>query len=155
MCRIYRPWAAVAVVLALVGAGCGGGDEKTPVSGVVKLDGQPVEGAMVTFVPAGAGKGQIASGMTDKEGVFRLTTTTPGDGAFPGDYKVTIVYAEAPEAPPAKGMKEAFTGFEKAQKQKLGPPRYKIPPKYRSPHQSPRTQKVPPEGEVLFEINSK
>jgi hypothetical protein len=58
------------------------------VSGVVTYKGQPVEGAVVAFhcntasVPA--------TGTTDASGRFTLTTLTPGDGAVPGEHKITI-----------------------------------------------------------------
>jgi len=154
MCRVRWSWAAVAAAVALAGPGCGGGG-KVKVSGVVTLDGGPVEGATVTFVPVDKGSGQMASGTTDKEGVFRLSTSKPDDGAFPGEYKVTVVYAEGAEAPAASGMKQAFEGLEKAKKQKQKPPRYRVPPRYGSPADTPLRQKVPPDGPVSFDLKSK
>src|SRR5262245_34277421 len=99
MHRVRLLAAAAAVVVALAGPGCG--NRKVKVSGVVTLDGQPVEGAVVTFIPVDAGKGQNALGTADKEGVFQLTTSKSNDGAFPGEYKVVVTYAEGAEPPPA------------------------------------------------------
>jgi hypothetical protein len=41
-----------------------------PVSGTVTLNGQPIEGAEVSFFPADA-KGRAATGMTDMAGRFK------------------------------------------------------------------------------------
>jgi hypothetical protein len=86
-------------VLAVVGAtGCGGdGPAVEKVAGVVRLDGKPVEGATVSFVP-GSG-GLFASGLTAADGSFTLNTAAPGarpgSGAAVGDYRVTIVKMES------------------------------------------------------------
>src|SRR5262245_12374499 len=68
--------------------GCGQG-KTVKVEGVVTLDGKPLPAATVTFVPDG--NGRAASGRTDQDGIFRLTTFRTDDGAVPGEYKVTVV----------------------------------------------------------------
>lgn len=145
-------WAAMVAAAVLAVSGCGG-NGKVSVNGRLTLDQQPVEGALVTFIPVVEKQGQIAHGTTDKDGVFQLTTTKPNDGAFPGEYKVTVVYAEGAEPPPAKGVKEAFTGFEQAKN--LKPPKYKIPAKYENPETTDLRQKVPAGGEVILALKSK
>jgi hypothetical protein len=60
-----------------------------PVTGKVTKGGQPVSGALVTFVPQGA-DGQPASGTTDDSGTYKLTTFVHGDGALPNSYKVAV-----------------------------------------------------------------
>jgi hypothetical protein len=76
--------------------GCGADTNKlegvVPVSGTVTQNGTPLEGAAVSFAPAGGGRS--ASGKTDAAGKFTLTTLNPGDGAMPGEYKVTITKKE-------------------------------------------------------------
>jgi len=82
-------------------AGCGGGKQKlAKVSGVVTLDGKPLDGAMVTFQPTDGGR--PATGVTGADGHFTLTTYTSGDGAQLGDHKVLVTKSTAPEvvAPP-------------------------------------------------------
>lgn len=77
-------------------AGCGGssGFPKTyPVTGTVKLNGKPIDGAMVTFQME-SGK-ENAIGTTDKNGEFSLSMFRPGDGAVPGKYKVAIKKEDA------------------------------------------------------------
>jgi hypothetical protein len=153
MHRLHWSWAAVAVAVALTGPGCGGGG-KVKVTGVVQLDGKPIEGAQVTYHPIDPNRGQLAYGTTDKAGVFQLSTTTPNDGAFRGEYKVTVVYAEGAEAPSAAGMKDAFRGLEKARNEKQKPPRYIVPDRYGDPGQTELRQKVPPDGKVILELRS-
>jgi len=90
---------AAGIVLAVAGvAGCGGGGPAVErVAGLVTLDGKPVEGATVSFVP-GSG-GLFASGLTGADGRFTLNTAAPGakpgSGAVVGDYRVTIVKMES------------------------------------------------------------
>jgi hypothetical protein len=68
--------------------GCGGGPVLVGITGTVTLDGKPVEGASVTFMPQFAG--QPALGTTDAAGKFTLTTHPHGRGAMPGTHKVTV-----------------------------------------------------------------
>lgn len=73
--------------------GCGGAAERpVPVAGKVLLGGKAVEGAVVTFHSKGGGRS--ASGRTDAEGNFKLTTIKTDDGAPPGEYTVTIAKQE-------------------------------------------------------------
>jgi len=61
------------------------------VSGTVSYKGQLVEGAWVTFVPSQKGNGQrAASGITNGQGRFKMTTLDPDDGVMPGEYQVKI-----------------------------------------------------------------
>src|SRR5437868_14394834 len=82
-------WLALAATLGVAGTGCGGKDRPVKVEGVVTLDGNPVDSAVVLFNPVDA-QGRQATGMTGSDGVFHLTTNAPGDGAIPGDYKVVV-----------------------------------------------------------------
>lgn len=74
---------------ALAAGGCGGGP--AAVSGVVTLDGKPVEGATVSFSPEGAGTVGGSTGKTGPDGRYTLRTVTADKpGAAPGKHKVTI-----------------------------------------------------------------
>lgn len=81
---------AAVMLLSFTIAGCGGstGPKPVPVKGKVMLKGKPVDGAEVTFLSTTAGRS--ASGRTNADGTFSLTTMKTGDGAPPGDYVVTI-----------------------------------------------------------------
>ncbi len=65
------------------------------VSGTVTFNGVPIADATVTFVPE---KGRVATGVTDKQGRFTMTTFEKNDGALPGQYRVAIS-AQAARSP--------------------------------------------------------
>jgi hypothetical protein len=85
--------AAALTVLALCGCGESSGPKVEYVEGIVKLDGQPVEGATVTFSPASP-DGVGAVGTTDANGVYRMTALPDGaidKGAVAGSYSVALM----------------------------------------------------------------
>lgn len=90
---ISRVCRLAACALVLIGAaGCGSkstGPELAQVSGTVKFQGKPLENALVVFFPAEPGI-PSATGTTDKNGVYRLMTRAPGDGAVLGKHRVTV-----------------------------------------------------------------
>ena len=78
----------------LMGSGCGPRPPALePTTGMVTLDGQPIDEATVTLAPT-SGPSATASGITDSTGTFTLTTVVPGMGALAGigagEYWVTI-----------------------------------------------------------------
>lgn len=78
----------------LLPIGCGGTDDgnrpaRVKTSGTVTHNGELVEGATVLFSPA-EGQGHAATGLTDADGRFQLTTFQAEDGAVPGSYKVCV-----------------------------------------------------------------
>lgn len=84
-----------AVLLAILAGlpSCSGSDRpKTyQAGGKVLYQNQPVQDAEVTFVPA---KGPMATGKTDAQGQFQLSTFTPNDGAVAGEHTVLVVKKE-------------------------------------------------------------
>lgn len=97
--------AAIIVALSVTG-GCGpAGDglKKFPVQGTVTINGEPEADLIVRFVSTDNAKsGANASypvGVTNEEGVFRVSTNGVADGAVPGNYDVTIVWPESNEPP--------------------------------------------------------
>jgi len=87
--------------------GCGGSDETpefvkdlVPVTGTVTINGEPVAGATIRFIPPtgpDARQGaHEAIGITDAQGKYTLLTSAPrvthdqSKGALPGEYKVVI-----------------------------------------------------------------
>lgn len=86
---------AAVLFVFVFGGSCGqSGPRVVKVSGVVLVDGQPLElpagvQAFVQFVPAGA---RPASGEIDPQtGRFTLTTMRPGDGCVTGQHKVAVI----------------------------------------------------------------
>jgi hypothetical protein len=170
MRRASRFLTALAIAgLALAGAGCGKGKSKPiPTEGTVTLDGKPLADAQVVFHPL-EGKGQVASAITGSDGSFRLTTTNTGDGAVPGDYKVTV---RKKTAPPVQGMSESMSpeermrvmkevamkakdpALEKGPKGK-GPPPGEIPGIYGDDKNTPLKWTIPSDGNVELRLNSK
>lgn len=86
------------VALAAPLAGCGGDDykmETAQVSGVLTCQGKPVPNAMISFNPqskegSGAESGKSATGTTDEQGKYTLTTYDLNDGALVGTHTVTV-----------------------------------------------------------------
>jgi hypothetical protein len=91
----------IALILALPLVGCGP-DNVGRVSGTVKLDGQPLEGAYVEFQPI-AGNAP-SGGMTDAMGQYTLRYTREIEGAEIGEHAVRITTASGgdPDAEPPK-----------------------------------------------------
>jgi hypothetical protein len=85
-------WTAAVLVLGTI-SGCGrSGPETLSVTGTVTLDGKPIAGASVMFMPQF--EGQPAVGATDDEGEFTLTTGGSTEGALVGTYQVTVTLKE-------------------------------------------------------------
>jgi hypothetical protein len=81
----------VLVISTTLGCSSAGSNlpKTVPASGVVTLDGKPVDGAQVVLVPPdGAANG--AFGVTDSSGHFSLRAYEQKDGAIPGEYKVQV-----------------------------------------------------------------
>lgn len=75
-------------VATLAFVGCNSAE--STVSGIVTLDGKPVERGDVTFYPAQTGKGQAASGEISSGGEYNLQTGQTG-GLPAGEYQVRVV----------------------------------------------------------------
>jgi hypothetical protein len=121
------------LVVCLTGVGCGADDGKLkvyPAHGKVLVKGQPAEGAKVTFYPAvpevDGKKVPPPNATTEANGEYHLGTYKLDDGAPAGDYKVSVVWLQAPP-PNAQGI------FD--QKDRLGG-------RYANPEQSKLTAHV-------------
>jgi hypothetical protein len=153
------------MILLLAAAGCGGKYTPVPVSGVVTLDGKPVEGAVVTFYAIGDAKeGRQAQGETDKNGAFSLTTLKEGDGALPGEYKVVInkfvptrpnlKIPNFPDTPDGKAARDDFM-YRNFEEKGIPPFKTALPAKYADSNSTPLTCTVTGKTEVTFELTSK
>src|SRR5438876_5186896 len=80
------------VVSLLLTVGCSNPGTGRPkvvrASGRVLYNGQPLEGAHVTFTNTTAKRS--AYGQTDADGKFTLTTFEPNDGAVPGKQQISV-----------------------------------------------------------------
>lgn len=138
----------VAVVVgSLLGCQRAGGPATQKVSGKVTFNGQPVEGAIVTFAPKSPGA-KAAAGTTDASGRFQLTTLAPGDGAVAGSYGVTVIKPVRPTGPPADSgavppeAEEAVKKAKEEAKKGGGEEKELLPEKYKSPEKSGLTAEV-------------
>jgi len=80
------------------------GLNKFPVSGQVQVDGQLAEGVVVRFFrdgKPGSANADTPLGVTGDDGRFELSTNGDGDGAVPGEYRVTFTWKSG-NAPTAK-----------------------------------------------------
>jgi len=62
------------------------------VEGTVTLDGQPLDGVLITFIPVNEGDGtESALGRSNERGVYRLSSMNgdPERGAVAGEYRIT------------------------------------------------------------------
>ncbi|MCA9133866.1 MAG: hypothetical protein KDA45_11955 [Planctomycetales bacterium] len=136
-------------------AGCGEESLTVPVEGILRLDGQPLKDVSVMFVPDGSGRD--ATGSTDDEGRFVLSTFDPRDGAMPGTYKVVIMPAmpvlETPEGATAEEAMQAEAAAARRPGAKPTGPR--VPMAYTRLDQTKLTQVVPPEGDIVIDLKSR
>lgn len=93
--QVRRTFALTTLCMLLCGItiGCGEAEEETaetaPVTGIVTYKGEPVESAVVTFIPQGQGSNR-GTDKTEANGRFSLTTFHARDGAIPGVHAVTV-----------------------------------------------------------------
>lgn len=127
--------------------GCGA--SLVPVSGTVTLDDKPLANATVMFVHENPG-GRDAHGITNDQGAFTLTTQRPGDGAFPGSYKITVHYSDPSQAPPS-GATPA--DVQKA-RPKVARPSVVLPAIYTDADKTELKHRVPDDGVVNLKLRS-
>ena len=178
MLRNCFAFAVLGCSFALLGCG----PSYVAVSGIVTLDGQPIEGAAVVFTSDDGTK--TAVGMSDSTGNFTLSSDGK-PGVVPGSYKVTVsksamVAGMSPAAAAEAGnadkdmIKSMIKGKGTTGGGKGGPPsatgpgpggkagaplggisKNEIPAIYALPNTSPLGQTVPSTGPVKIELKSK
>jgi hypothetical protein len=155
----------VLCVFAVLGAvGCGGQAKTAKVEGTLTVDGRPLPGATVIFMPVAKG-GRSASGRTDEDGNFKLTTFSTDDGALPGEYKVVVRVSEGSKetvgSDPSKLADKDKADFFKKMSPKgreqdaAKKTRSPIPEVYGDSDKTPLKQIVPPAGKVSLDLSSK
>ena len=93
--RIQSVALLTCALLSLALAGCPGGASRdlpdlVPAGGTVTLDGEPLSGANVTFIPAGSTAGTACFGSTDASGRYEIAADAENKGAPKGEFKVAI-----------------------------------------------------------------
>lgn len=161
MQRIRKFCAAAAAVCIAVTLGCGGSSNPAtyPVSGTVTQDGKPVEGATVSFVTTGSGRGAV--GVTDSSGKYNLTTFESNDGAVPGTYKVRVAKYDGPQETEVDtmaedtasddGLVEMPADYSGAEEDDAAESKNLLPEKYNSVTGTPLEYTVT-EGENTYDI---
>lgn len=148
-----------AIVGILAVTGCSGKSHPpvAAVSGTVTYQGKPVDGAAVMFVSSGQEK--PATGTTDAEGHFKLTTFTADDGAMPGNYKVTISKTVTNDPMAGKSPEEISQTFASLKAQGKPIPKaetkYLVPQKYISSASTPESATVKRGEENTFNFDLK
>ncbi|MFO0820678.1 MAG: carboxypeptidase-like regulatory domain-containing protein [Pirellulales bacterium] len=138
---------SVCVAAALVGCGPSGPPEPeklpvVPAAGVVTYQGKPVADASVAFQHTG---GKVsATGKTDAEGKFKLSTYGKDDGAPAGGYRVTVAVSGVKEIEPGVLAPVPEGGFQSP-----------IPLKYANPVETDLNVEVPAAGNNDIKIELK
>jgi hypothetical protein len=149
---MVRTIATLFLVSVTLASGCGPDTSHLPktvtASGIVTLDGQPVDGAQVVLVGEGE-NARGAFGASDASGRFALRAFEEKDGAIPGSYKVQI----------SKTVVKEISAAEAANLDGGAPLRYEygVPPKYTGFKTSGLTAVIPESGttDLKFEMSSK
>ena len=138
-------------------SGCGSdGLKLSPVTGVVKLDGEGKSKLLVTFVPT-SGPGAI--GITNEKGAYTLNTNGR-PGAIPGDHKIVIttikeepkVSKSAADATPSGS--EAYMNQGQINPKEFKTPKELIPERYNTKTELVRTV-VEGKNNFDFDLKSK
>ena len=145
--RILQNHVFCALGMSLLLAGCSRGLSDTPplakVTGVVTLDGKPLQDGSVQFSPDSSRgtTGRMAIGKIKADGSFELTTIEPGDGAQIGFHVVTVEsYETVPFDPNNPAMQQ---------------PKSLIPVRYGDPAASGLKAEVRGDGENSFTFDLK
>ena len=145
-------WALCSAAALLFIVGCSGSTasspkikkytgDTVPISGTVKLDGEPVSGATVAFTFDGKPpEGFVSAGaITDSTGKYVLRS---GDktGAPPGRYKITVSKFATPDGKPFK--EDLEKGLDLEQARMSGVVRESIPAKYSDPSKTELVREI-------------
>jgi hypothetical protein len=149
-----------ALLLLLSLTGCGS-KKPVKVEGLVKVDGQPASGVLIQFISQDKG-GRDASGATDENGVFKLTTFNTNDGAMPGSYKVILSkYKEGGDAVTKviannqESMRNAIREGMVNQARKTNAPKSELPEIYTKADTTTLKYQIPYDGKIEIEVSSK
>jgi major membrane immunogen (membrane-anchored lipoprotein) len=141
-CRLIGIAASIAASMAVMG--CNEDDSglarRYRVTGKVTYKGEPVSKGTIAFEPTNPG-GRVASGYIEN-GSYTLRTFTDGDGALPGDYKVSIASSDLDTSVVAKKTGGLLHQGDKEHQKALKEAKSPIPVKYAQAATSKLTAKV-------------
>ena len=105
----------------LILVGCANPDARfVRVEGTVTLNGEPVEGAVITFLSTVA-DGDSAAGNTDANGRFTMTSSSAagaGTGVLPGEYTVVISKRDVPPDPDGAAYERGDIDYNELQRRR-------------------------------------
>lgn len=117
---------ALLCLSTLLCIGCGDGVHRVGITGVVTVEGKPIDGAVVQLLPKGATAGDGGLGAVDSEGKFTvISSRQEHSGIPPGTYTVVVsrlVDQQGKLLPEGAGQADYPDGFDS------------IPPPYSTPN---------------------
>ncbi len=151
---------AAALIGVLATVGCGSSRPSTyQVTGTVTYEGDPVEGATVSFASTDP-ETRGAMGVTDSQGQYELTTFEKADGALPGEFKVRVFkYDREPEevemsdGPPDQIIEDMPDDYEPEAYEEAEPAQHLLPEEYASPASTPLSFTVEASDENVYDID--
>jgi len=137
-----------AFVVTFICVGCGQNEhpELRQVTGTIIYHDAPVVGAVVAFHNDQAKR--LASGQTDEDGKFSLTSFDQNDGALPGAHTVVVSKFQEEEEAPALSMDDALS----SRPRRVTKQRQLLPKKYNSKDTSPLVVEVSEDRSNHLEI---
>jgi hypothetical protein len=147
MLVVTKFFSAFLLIGCLMIVGCGEPpDETVAASGVVHLNGKPVEGVSISLVPQEGVSGRGGYGISDAEGKFVLKSGPESTGVLPGTYRVLFQKMRQKDGSPIPA--DAMAADIEVVNQ--------LPPVYASPDNTPISAVIPsPDGSFLFELKSR
>jgi hypothetical protein len=141
--------ACLAIALAPL-LGCGRDSPAGTVEGTLRLNGNPLDNCLVTFLPEpGQGvKSLRSTGVTNRQGAYRLRFDNQQEGAAVGRHRVTVQDLSA-----SSGVVRRDHGVVDAEVHENTPPppfrRSRIPQSYMSSSDTPLRKEIRPGHQVL------
>lgn len=148
--KLFHFLIVLSLLCTVIGCGPSGNlDGVKPSSGIVTLDGQPLDEAFVSFLPEKVEgyEPRSARAVSKADGTFQLMTLQANDGLYPGEYKVTV----------SKVLVEEYTEAQKKlleEGKNVPPPKETelVPKIYTERSTTPLTVTIGPKGEKEIKI---
>ncbi len=145
--KFVLPLSFMLVVLGL--QGCGGGDDgpqRAAVSGVINLDGEPLQQGVIRFVPEGETKGPKTS-VPVQQGRFEIDSRS---GPLVGEHRIEIVSTD--DGGYAMDDEQAIQDLRKAKVKRIRV--VKVPAVYNSRSTLKKTVSLNTPNEFQFDLSS-